>query len=119
MPRSAARIFLRVTDVRVERLQDMTEDDALAEGYDGRPWCEHKVWENYPDSPVPCYAAGNPGCPLDPPCNHSIPKSFGMEVWDSTIKPADRDRYGWYANPWVWVIEFERCEKPVGWYEVI
>lgn len=33
-------------------------------------------------------------------------------LWESTIKKSDLDRYGWDANPWVWVIEFERCEKP-------
>ena len=111
MPKEAARLFLRVTDVRVERLQDMTEEDAFAEGYEGKAWCEHLAYENYPDSPIPCYAAGNPGCPSDPPCNHSIPELFGMEIWDSTIPRKLLPLYGWTANPWVRVIEFERISK--------
>lgn len=78
MPKEAARIWLKVTDVRVERLQDMTDDDAEAEG-----------------------------------CFDYTSTALGFpDIWDSTIKKSDRDRYGWTANPWVWVIEFERCEKP-------
>lgn len=76
MPKQAARIFLQVKDVRVERLQDITEDGKTAEGM-------HAGWQHY---------------------------NF-YELWDSTIKPADRAYYGWESNPWVWVIEFERISK--------
>lgn len=80
MPKEAARIWLKVTDVRVERLQDMTDDDAEAEG-----------------------------------CFDYTSTALGFpDVWDSAIKKSDLDRYGWDASPWVWVIEFERCEKPKG-----
>lgn len=77
MPREAARIFLRVTDVRVERLQDITDEQAEKEG-----------------------------------CNDYTSTALGFfDVWDSTIKPKDRDLYGWDANPWVWGIEFERINR--------
>jgi hypothetical protein len=39
------------------------------------------------------------------------------KLWDDTLKPSDRDTYGWDADPWVWAITFERCEKPKGWPE--
>lgn len=73
MPREAARIFLWVTDVRAERLQEIDDTGVVAEGLEI-------------------------GCYFD-------------ELWDRTIKPADRTIYGWEANPWVWVIEFERISK--------
>ena len=85
MPKEAARIWLKVTDVRVERLQDITADSIRNEGLSslavhcGDMEIALKEWEN---------------------------------LWNSTIKKSDIDRYGWDANPWVWVIEFERCEKP-------
>lgn len=78
MPKEAARIWLKVKDVRVERLQEITEEQAEKEG-----------------------------------CNDYTSTALGFcYLWDSTIKKSELDRYGWNANPWVWVIEFEWCEKP-------
>lgn len=92
MPKEAARIWLKVTDVIVERLQEMTLKDFKAEGiYD-----EYKTYsETYTDHLR----------------QMAYPKVFAR-LWNSTIKKSDLDRYGWDASPWVWVIEFERCEKP-------
>lgn len=96
MPREAARIFLRVTDVRVERLQEITEDQAIAEGFEAIK-CDHPFgW--------PCIDCMNTG--------YYEPATLGfVETWDSTIKPKDHALYGWDANPWVWVIEFERITR--------
>ena len=85
MPKEAARIWLKVTDVRVERLQEITEEQAKLEG------CNSGMLTG------PCTARGQ-----------------FENLWNSTIKKTDLDSYGWEANPWVWVIEFERCEKPEG-----
>jgi hypothetical protein len=89
MPKEAARIWLRVTDVRVERLQEITAESALTEGADK-------------------YIHANGTLNED----QTITSFIG--IWNSTIKESDLDCYGWDANPWVWVIEFERCEKPEG-----
>ena len=89
MPREAARLFLRVTDVRVERLQDIDDDGAKAEG------------ANYQDGK-------NVG--WEEKMRRTAIDRFA-EIWDNTIKPADLHLYGWEANPWVWVIEFERISK--------
>lgn len=89
MSKEAARIFLRVTDVRVERLQDMRYADCLAEGVRLNPIHEMDL----------------SGAPL-------IAREKFAGVWDSTVKKSDLDSYGWAANPWVWVIEFERVEVP-------
>ena len=86
MPKQAARIWLRVTEVWVERLQDMTGQDILREGV------------NCHVHPEADYFDGNQ-------------KMMFAELWDSTVNKPDLDRYGWDANPWVWVIEFARCEK--------
>lgn len=105
MPKEAARIWLKVTDVRVERLQDITEIQTEEEGFLFTPPCLHRTGENYCDIDGPC---GN----KIKYCDMSAGELFGKVLWDSTIKKSDLDRYGWAANPWVWVIQFERCGKP-------
>lgn len=85
MPKQAARIFLRVKDVRVERLHDMDEENAIAEGF------------------------------ADSPAGTDSPLQRFTELWDKTIKREDLREFGYHANPWVWVIEFERVEKPEDW----
>jgi len=89
MPKSHARIWLRVTAVRVERLVDIGEADAVAEG---------------------CSADGGPSHgPMDPVeyTGHSAEDEFAAS-WDSIYAKKD---LGWGDNPWVWVIEFERVER--------
>ncbi|MCM1009134.1 MAG: hypothetical protein NC485_14695 [Ruminococcus flavefaciens] len=85
MPKEAARIFLRVTNVRVERLQDITPEQIDAEG------CKEYAYNAKTGELLP-----------------SKPTWFKM-IWDSTIKKSDIDKYGWNANPFVFVIEFEIC----------
>nr|DAK57167.1 MAG TPA: ASCH domain protein [Caudoviricetes sp.] len=98
MPKEAARIWLKVTDVRVERLQDITPKGAESEG----------VGNLFYDDIG--YGEKNYGTEVDP--EYGITKEQFAWLWESTIKKSDIDRYGWDASPWVWVIEFERCEKP-------
>ncbi len=105
MPKYAARIWLKVTDVRVERLQEITEDQTEEEGFLFTPPCLHLTGENYCDIDGPCTSKVKY-------CDMGAGELFGKVLWNSTIKKTDLDRYGWNANPWVWVIEFERCEKP-------
>lgn len=113
MPKEATRIWLCVKDVRVERLQDMSEDDVVAEGAELLIQCpnEHRVYDRSGALIGMCWNEDvcSGGCDF---IDKSYGELFGEIVWDGTIKAADRDKYGWAANPWVWVIEFERCEKP-------
>lgn len=111
MPRAAARIFLRVTDVRVERLQDITEDDVCAEGAEPLIRCkrQYRVYDQNGVSGDMCWNTDS-AC-KDCPELSSYAELFGEMVWNETIKKSDMDKYGWSANPWVWVITFERCEK--------
>lgn len=89
MPKDAARIFLKVTNVRVERLQDTDEEDAKKEGF-------IQIIDNSGDQ---FEDAGG--------WDVSARQLFSI-LWDSTINKQDLNEYGWEANPYVWVIEFER-----------
>lgn len=87
MPKKAARIFLRVDDVRAERLQEITDAGAWSEG------C---------GEPGTVFTVGAFTC-------------LFAKLWDNTVKNRLVD--GWFGNPWVWVIRFRSCEKPQGWVE--
>lgn len=106
MPKEAARIWLKVTDVRVDRLQEMKPVDVIKEG--AYPDC----WDclnTYGESGSQCCYGTEEQCSQ---CDEVMME--WEKLWNSTIKKSDLDRYGWNASPWVWVIEFERCEKPKG-----
>ena len=81
MPKEAARLFLRVTEVRAERLQEITPEGIRDEGTQGKHF----------QAPT---------------------RGAFADLWDGTVKPADRPIYGWAENPWVWVIRFERVDRP-------
>lgn len=93
MPREAARLFIRVTDVQIERLQDITEEQAKAEGAPRGNFFKDGIEVFFELRDDGYYVAGF------------------EHVWGSTIKKDDLPRYGWSANPWVWVIKFKKLER--------
>jgi hypothetical protein len=91
MPRSLSRILLEVKSVRVERVQDISEEDARAEG---------------------CGTASVLDDEVDPPAIRKGPFSCGFcKTWDSINA---KRGFGWDTNPWVWVIEFKRIDGKEG-----
>ena len=76
----------------MERLQDITEEGASTEGAIDNRGFIHSYDNEYANM-------------------HTARENFA-EIWDNTVKKSDIDRYGWDANPYVWVIEFEVCDKP-------
>lgn len=88
MPKEAARIWLRIKSVSLERLQDISEDGAKAEGANEKNGKDVGFKEKMRRTAIERF----------------------QEIWDSTVEKAELERLGWKANPWVWVIEFERCE---------
>lgn len=104
MPKEAARIWLKVTDVRVERLQEMKPVNVIKEG--AYPDC----WDclnTYGESGSQCCYGTEEQCSQ---CDEMMME--WEKLWNSTIKKSDLDRYGWDANPYVFVIEFVKIDKP-------
>ena len=87
MPKEAARLFLEVTEVHAERLQDITAEGCLREGVE----------------------------PAAQTVGPDFVKGMFSDVWDSTMDAEKRKKFGWDANPWVWVIKFRQCERPEDW----
>ena len=94
MPFEAARIFLEITNIRVERLKDISKEDAINEGISEK---NHEFflngWKDYLDSKY------------DTPYENPI---YSFESLWKSINGHD----SWQQNPWVWVVEFKRIEKP-------
>ena len=106
MPKEAARIWIKIMNVRVERLQEMKPVDVIKEGAYSDCW---DCLNTYGESGSQCCYGTEEQCSQ---CDEVMME--WEKLWNSTIKKSDIDRYGWDANPWVWVIEFEMCEKPEG-----
>lgn len=84
MQKKDARLFLKVTEVRIERLQDITDDDVKREDFDGIIFEDEET-----------------GIP-------AIALSRFIKIWNNTIPKKNRALYDWNANPWVWVIDFHK-----------
>lgn len=104
MPKEAARIWLKVTNVRVERLREMKPVDVIKEG--AYPDC----WDclnTYGESGSQCCYGTEEQCSQ---CDEVMME--WEKLWTSTIKKSDLDCYGWDANPYVFVIEFVKIDNP-------
>ena len=133
MLKEAARIFLKVTEVRVARLQDITEEQAVKEGiikmYDNTPDAEYDAWAkrvcqgkkkeewayaNYLwHGNLGKYGSGNKlSDAWSFQCSgyDNAIESFSS-LWNTTVPLKDWEQHGWNTNPWVWVIKFEKISK--------
>ncbi len=98
MPKKAARLFLKVTDVKVQQIQDITEDAAKAEGATPQIWYQ----------PYGTKTEGEQRY-IGDIVHQKINYVTGFaHIWDKTI---NKKEYAFQSNPWVWVIEFEKVKK--------
>ena len=100
MPRAASRITLEVTGVRVERLQDISEEDAIAEGLH-----RIEIGSGYPDTFSAAAATWAQVIEQEVDA-YDDPRQAYRDLWEQ-INGAG----SWDANPWVWAVEFRRIEQ--------
>jgi len=98
MPKQACRFFLEVVSIRVERLQDISEEDAKAEGVEKYLNAPGKNW----------YIDYREAAPQSPPANCFMNARQSFKSLWIKINGAESLE----ANPWVWVVEFKKIEKP-------
>lgn len=94
MPKQAARIFLKITDISAERIQDITDDAIAAEGI-------KSFYNHFPDKPP--FVVPDLGSEVFP-----TRKKAYEAFWNSTLKTKEKEYYGWESNPYVWIVKFER-----------
>lgn len=102
MPKEACRLFLKITDIRVERLDDISEHDALKEGIERRDF--------HGDEEFKDYRSNNDGLLFKNGGDDTYylnPRDSFISLWQSI-----NGEQSWNDNPFVWVLEFERCDKP-------
>lgn len=96
MFKEAARFFLYITGITIERLKDISEKDAIAEGVRRYPYgTDESRWAISPDSKTFC----------------NDPIAAFSHMWNSHIPPEDAKRFGWGANPWVYAIRFKQISR--------
>jgi hypothetical protein len=98
MPRWASRITLRITDVRVERLNDISEANAKAEGIVQLEPPAHNGRRNF--------GVENMGPDVSPVCNQPTAGRAYRFLWERINGSGS-----WDANPWVWAVSFERVDQ--------
>jgi len=94
MPRWASRLTLRITDVRVERLKEISHEDAIAEGCAGTNWVASSPYIIGPHAD-----------------DGELPQEEFQRRWDELNARRDGGAYAWTKSPWVWVVTFKPEER--------